>query len=292
MNERAVLCGVIAAIVALGCGPSVDRPDGFMIVPDGGHCEPPGTPNVAAVPDQQPYDTATIRGSSPQSLRIIIMGDANKAVDVLPDGTFCADIHLPGPGTYMFQVYAQNDCGELSAVPAMVTVTYDESAPAVPGAMTCTGADPEGCSGMTEICDNGRDDNCNSLVDAADPACSSCTDDAFEENDGFGSPRVSPTTYENLKICPDDEDWFGVSKPSGSGIVARIRYTQSAGDLDLHLLDTDGRTIIMWSVTGDGVELVNTTDAEVPREGVYWVRVYGFGGATNTYTLELTVAPP
>jgi len=282
----------LAAVLSVACGPSVDRPDGFMIVVDGGHCEPARTPNVAAVPDEQPYGIATIRGSSPQSLRIIIMGDANRAIDVLPDGTFCADIELPGPGTYNLEVFAQNDCGELSAVPAMVTVVYNESAAPVPGAMTCTGADPAGCTGTTEICDNGRDDNCDSRVDGADPMCSSCPDDGFEDNDGPTSPRVEPRTYDNLKICPDDEDWFGVSKPAGSRISARINYTQSAGDLDLMLLDTDGRTIVTFSNTGDGVEHVATTDAELATMGVYWVRVYGYMHAGNTYSLTITVGTP
>jgi hypothetical protein len=100
-----------------------------------------------------------------------------------------------------------------------------------------------------------------------------CTD-AQEPNDGMSAARaVGVGTIAGLKICGGDDDWFAVS---GSRTV-RVQFTSSAGDLDVVAYDASGAQIAVSQGTGD-VEQVT-----LPAGGK--VRVYGYDGATNTYTL-------
>ena len=60
----------------------------------------------------------------------------------------------------------------------------------------------------------------------------------------------------------------------------------SAGDLDLELLDTDRRTSLAASNSTTDTETVMAT---AMRDGIYVVRVYGYSDATNTYALDVRV---
>lgn len=48
------------------------------------------------------------------------------------------------------------------------------------GGTDCDDDDPNVSPGAFEICDDGIDNDCNELVDEADPACSGCVPDAFD----------------------------------------------------------------------------------------------------------------
>jgi len=195
-------------------------------------------------------------------------------------------VPLRTAATYDITVDGQGVGGLLSVDPARVTVTFDPAAPSTPGATTCSGADPGGCVGAVEICGNMRDDDCNGLVDAFDPACATCADDALEPNDAPDAPRIDPMRYDGLQICPGDEDFYGIFARSGQTIVARVFFSASAGDLDLELLGTDGRTAIMRSTGTTDTETVMGT---VTADGQYVVHVFGFSGASNSYSLDVRV---
>ena len=73
-----------------------------------------------------------------------------------------------------------------------------------------------------------------------DPACSTCTDDLLEPNDDVGAPRLDPGRVDGLKICPGNEDFYGVFARAGDTIDARIFFAHAGGDLDAALLDRVG----------------------------------------------------
>ncbi len=279
-----VLLGVV---VGAACKTSVNHEGTTSFLPDAGSATPPATPVLDPLPDTIPYTVATLRGRAPDAKRVIVEGGANpSASSVLPDGTFCVDVPTPNPGSYMFQVFAQNDVGLLSNGSAMVTVAFDPSAPPITGAMTCGGADPAGCAGSVEICGNGRDDDCNGLIDDRDPACVTCPDDALEPNDSTSAPRITPGRYDNLQVCPNNPDYYGVLLHDGETIIAHIYFSTAAGNLDLELLDTDGTTALERSTSVTDDEMVMHT---VATGGVYWLHVFGTGGAANTYSLDVQV---
>lgn len=112
-----------------------------------------------------------------------------------------------------------------------------------------------------------------------------CTDDVREENDNNeqGSVISLGTTY-TLKVCANDPDWFKVTATSTADLTARIEFTNADGDLDLHVYNSTGTTLLGYSssVTLD-VEQV-TIDATDNLS--YLILVKGFNGDANGYTLR------
>ncbi len=114
-----------------------------------------------------------------------------------------------------------------------------------------------------------------------------CSDDSFEENDSLAeasSKPVLPTgSHSSLKSCPagsgDDEDWYRIDV-SSEGQVDLSISGGSATDLDLALYDTNGTLV-------DKSDSLSSTEAlsECVTAGIYYVRVYAYGSAENTYSL-------
>jgi len=277
------------AVVLAACGdPSVGLHDGGFSLFDAPLAQPPPIPRVDSAPSPVPWPLAVLRGTA-DAPRIIVEGTDNPLVStVLPDGTWCVDVPLPTPDTFRFQIFAHGQDGQLSRMAANAEVIFDPSAPPIPGLTTCQGADPAGCSGSAEICDNGRDDDCNGRVDSRDPACATCTDDLLEPNDDPDAPRVEPGRYEGLRLCPANTDYYSVYARTGETISARIFFSHSAGDLDMALLGTDGATVLQRSTSTTDDEGVTQVAAST---GEYPVRVYGVGDVTNDSILDVRVTP-
>ncbi len=116
---------------------------------------------------------------------------------------------------------------------------------------------------------------------------SSCGDDAFEENDARANAAdLQPGTQSDLTICSNDDDWYAIDLAAGDGLTATIFFDDAAGDLDLQLVDAQGRILASSVSVLDNEE---ATVGMVETAGTYYVRVYGFLGAANTYDLDLDV---
>ena len=94
--------------------------------------------------------------------------------------------------------------------------------------------------------------------------------------------------FSGLDIDPNDEDWFSfsVNTPQQSFDGASLFFSDSLGDLDLELYSASDTTFPIDSSTG-------TSDSEfISFEGLssgdYFLRVYGFLGASNPeYSLDV-----
>ncbi|HJL20417.1 MAG TPA: hypothetical protein RMH99_32420 [Sandaracinaceae bacterium LLY-WYZ-13_1] len=84
-------------------------------------------------------------------------------------------------------------------------------------------------------------------------------------------------TSVDARLCADEEDWFRVD--AESEITVRIDFEHDDGDLDLELLDTDGASL------GTSTSVQDTES--VTASGPLYVRVYGYRGAANAYTITL-----
>lgn len=278
----------MVALAIAGCGdPEIDR-DASSIF-DAQMAMPPSPPVLDTVDSPVPWPNATVRGRADGARRVIVEGMGNPvATSVLPDGTFCVDLPMPVPMTWSFEFFSQSPQGLLSSMGTIADIVFDPAAPPIAGALTCSGGDPAGCSGMTEVCDNGRDDDCNGFVDERDPACATCTEDAFEPNDDTGAPRVDPMRIDDLRICPGNEDYYGVFARVGDTIDVRVLFVHAGGDLDAQLLDVDRATTVATSTTLDDDEVLSWI---ATSEGQHVVRVFAAGGASNGYALDVDVTP-
>lgn len=110
-----------------------------------------------------------------------------------------------------------------------------------------------------------------------------CTDD-LEPNDArSGAAAVNSGTYNNLKVCAGDIDFYKVVVPSGGSLRATINFTHSAGDLDMELLNSSGGRITVSQSTE------NTESVTASSAGTYYLRVYGYSGATGDYSLTISM---
>ncbi len=290
MRRLSIVLFSMAALAACG-DPEARHPDGSLLGGDSGRPmgDPPAKPTLDPYESRVPYSVATLRGRvASGTRRILVEGGRNTiATSVLPDSSFCVDVPMPEPWRYEFHLSAQADDGATSLESALAVVEFDPMAPAVPSAQTCNGADPAGCASDEEVCDNGRDDDCNSLIDEHDPACAQCEDDLLEPNDDISAPRVTAGRYEMLHLCPGDDDYYGLFARRGQTIAIRLYFAVDDGNLDVALVGPDRSTVVERGTATTDDEVV---DFMAPEEGEYKLHVFGVEGAGNTYILDVTVS--
>jgi hypothetical protein len=132
----------------------------------------------------------------------------------------------------------------------------------------------------------GTDENAYDVSIARMPmAC--CSDDTFEPDDTRATARRITGSAFDGTICPPDSDFVAVTVTGASLLHVEILFDEMIGDLDLELQRSDG-TLIDSSTGITGSEVI---DVMVPSAGTYYVRVYGFMMAANTYLGEVTATP-
>lgn len=110
--------------------------------------------------------------------------------------------------------------------------------------------------------------------------------DRFEPNDNVSAAeKISPGSYEDLRITMGESDYFAVDLERGETIEVGMFFSDSIGDLDLELLDPAG----MQLNTSFGNTDDEAVSATVTRNGTYYIRALGAGQASGTYTLDVNV---
>jgi hypothetical protein len=115
----------------------------------------------------------------------------------------------------------------------------------------------------------------------------SCAPDAFEPNDSPQGATDAPVGGAELTICGGDNDWFAVEGAQGKQLRARASFLHGDGDIDLQLIGLDGVQIL---ATSDSISNVEEVEAEMPLDGIYYVRVFSLSsGAKTRYDLLIDV---
>lgn len=117
-------------------------------------------------------------------------------------------------------------------------------------------------------------------------------DDSYEQNDTFLTAHdfgtvTSPTTIPNL-VQADSNDWyrFTIAQRSAGTDNVGIRFTHADGDVDLELYNASGRRLRVSNGVSDS-ESISLSNLAA---GAYFVRVFGYRGATNpNYSLTINV---
>ena len=117
-----------------------------------------------------------------------------------------------------------------------------------------------------------------------------CVNDPLEPNNEPNlATLLSPGIYQDLVVCPYDNDWYRVHVEAGHTITVVMSAKFADGDLDLRLYDSsDLSKPVAMSATQEDVESLSY---KVPPAsgGDYLVRVSGFMGVSNTYSLTISV---
>jgi hypothetical protein len=136
--------------------------------------------------------------------------------------------------------------------------------------------------------------NTYSMTVLVDVNPNTCTDDSSEPNDvpAEAAGIWDGQALDDLVVCANDDDWYTLYLYTGERLIVDATFTHAAGDLDLKVYSE--------GVTPDTLaehQLASSTSSQdnehveylVTQAGSYYIRVYGYGGASNTYSLLATI---
>ncbi len=117
-----------------------------------------------------------------------------------------------------------------------------------------------------------------------------CDEDGYEENDTFAgsAPLAVGGTVNGLRVCTGDADWFAFTPSSNGSLTITATFTHANGDLDMRLYQASTVAYIAASTSIDDNEQITVN---VTAGTTYRLKVYGFQGATNAYSLGSTLTP-
>lgn len=130
----------------------------------------------------------------------------------------------------------------------------------------------------------------NNVAAAALSVGEVCVNDPLEPDDEPAMAAViGAGTYQGLAICPYDNDWYRLLAAEGDAIVLTVHAALDKGDLDLRLYGPgDAARPVATSATQADVESLSYA-VPAGAGGEYLIRVNGFLGAWNTYSLAVSI---
>ncbi|MBN2495776.1 MAG: PPC domain-containing protein [Deltaproteobacteria bacterium] len=122
-----------------------------------------------------------------------------------------------------------------------------------------------------------------------------CQDDSYEPDDT--PDDANPVWPEDpivtgRVICADDDDWYITMVSAGETLVIDLGFTHADGDLDMKLYDSSvtpetlGEHELASAYSSSDNERI---EYPVLYEDLYYIRVYGYAGAENGYSIDLSV---
>jgi len=149
----------------------------------------------------------------------------------------------------------------------------DESCPAAD-----TDEDVETPTTWTDFCEVFGDGGEEPTPDPSNP-------DPYEANNSRSSAFVldAEGTYEGASITDGDVDWFRIAAPTDAVVRVRVRFNDDDGDLDVKMNRDDEQVDSSTSWSSD-IETVDATNDGISN---LYVKVFGYDGATNDYSIEV-----
>jgi len=109
-----------------------------------------------------------------------------------------------------------------------------------------------------------------------------CSDQFVGNSNRDRAALVAAGSYADLQVCSGSEDWYRVDLAEGAQAQVSIRFVNADGDLDLEAHRADGTKLAASTSTADEEAVTET----VPAGGLF-IRVYGYSGAANSYSLKV-----
>lgn len=122
------------------------------------------------------------------------------------------------------------------------------------------------------------------------PPPSMCMPDALEDNDSAATASpLSPGNQSNLTVCPQDDDFYGLSLTAGDRLTVNVTFSDAEGDIDVELLNPSGTSVASASSSTDDETFAYTAAAS----GAHVLRVFLYADAGaqtgNPYALTTQV---
>lgn len=185
------------------------------------------------------------------------------------------------------------DCGAQVCADGECTAVCSNECQSV-GEHTCDGAN------AYRVCGDFDDDDClewgsdtacgvDEICDAGYCATVVCDNDEFEPNNGRETARyLWAGSYANLQVCADDQDWFYTYVFAGETLQVDLNFVHAEGDIDMVLLDAAGSAMAYGASIDDNESI----ERLITESGFYYIKVYGWAGAQNSYGLALGIVEP
>ncbi len=138
-------------------------------------------------------------------------------------------------------------------------------------------SEDETCSGKSFVGDTetGRGAE-TSICDATTPASGACDPEGGDDAITQASALLAGASIE-ARICADDVDFYRVDAGS-STVTVIVSFRHTDGDLDVEAVTEGGAELARsWS---------SSDEERVSASGTFYVRVHGYAGAQNTYTIR------
>jgi hypothetical protein len=118
-----------------------------------------------------------------------------------------------------------------------------------------------------------------------------CDPDRFEPNDeGDEAASVNRTAfYNDLSLCPQEEDWYAVSVPRRSRQRVWISFRHSDGDLSLEVYDDEGDLVEDSTSNDNGETIVFDNGSNDTRR--YLIRVLRADDGGGSVTYDMVTGP-
>ncbi|MEZ5246287.1 MAG: pre-peptidase C-terminal domain-containing protein [Acidimicrobiales bacterium] len=111
-----------------------------------------------------------------------------------------------------------------------------------------------------------------------------CAIDTHEDNDTQATATsMANGTVLSASVCVGDPDWYSLRVTEGQDISVDLTFDHANGDVDVKLFDPSGQ-LVGSSTSGSSNESITHTAL---ASGLYAAQVYGFGGAENTYQIDM-----
>ncbi len=130
------------------------------------------------------------------------------------------------------------------------------------------------------------------------PTCASL-EDSFEDNDSPAAAKDLPEDGApmDLRLCPDDEDWFRVGVQAGWTLFVTFQGEVLDGEIALEIRDEADRVVASGAAAGDGQQGAGpeaaaerfAAVAQELQEGLYFIRL---AGAEAAGQLTVKGVPP
>ncbi|MEO1268195.1 MAG: hypothetical protein AAFX99_08860 [Myxococcota bacterium] len=128
------------------------------------------------------------------------------------------------------------------------------------------------------------------LVERTERPPDPCTDAFGEPNESRNEATViaSPERWMvETRICEEDTDWYAFMLEPGEVLTINMRFLHGDGDLDMGLYDATGQDPLLTSTSAADEERIQIGPVQTAQ--TVYLEVYGWQGATNTYTLATTL---